>query len=78
MRTVEEFEGAFATMTKERVDAIFVVASSLTGRGRDAPMLLAELAMKHRLPSMFGYKASGRRRSHELLAKLHRAHSARR
>jgi putative ABC transport system substrate-binding protein len=58
VRTVEEFEGAFATMTKERVDAIFVVASSLTGRGRAAPMLLAELAMKHRLPSMFGYKAS--------------------
>jgi putative ABC transport system substrate-binding protein len=58
VRTVEEFEGAFATMTKERVDAIFVVASSLTGRGRGAPMLLAELAMKHRLPSMFGYKAS--------------------
>jgi putative ABC transport system substrate-binding protein len=58
VRTVEEFEGAFATMVQERVDAIFVVASSLTGRGRDAPMLLAELAMKHRLPSMFGYKAS--------------------
>jgi putative ABC transport system substrate-binding protein len=58
VRTVEEFEDAFATMTKERVDAIFVVASSLTGRGRGAPMLLAELAMKHRLPSMFGYKAS--------------------
>src|SRR6476620_1594434 len=56
--TVEEFEGAFATMVQERVDAIFVVASSLTGRGRAAPMLLAELAMKHRLPSMFGYKAS--------------------
>jgi putative ABC transport system substrate-binding protein len=58
VRTVEEFEGAFATMTKERVDAIFVVASSLTGRGGGALMLLAELAMKHRLPSMFGYKAS--------------------
>jgi putative ABC transport system substrate-binding protein len=58
VRTVEEFEGAFATMAKERVDAIFVVPSSLTGRGGDAPILLAELAMKHRLPSMFGYKAS--------------------
>ena len=45
-------------MTKERVDAIFVVASSLTGRGGAAPTVLAELAMKHRLPSMFGYKAS--------------------
>lgn len=58
VRTVEEFEGAFETMTKERVGALFVVASSLTGRGRGAPELLAELAMKHRLPSMFGYKAS--------------------
>src|SRR5215217_7353710 len=58
VRTVEEFQGAFATMTKEGVDAIFVIASSLTGRGRAAPKLLAELAMKHRLPSMFGYKAS--------------------
>ena len=54
VRTVEEFEGAFETMTKERVDAVFVVAASLTGRGRAAPVLLAELAMKHRLPSMFG------------------------
>jgi hypothetical protein len=50
VRTVEEFEGAFETMTKERVDAVFVVAASLTGRGRAAPVLLAELAMKHRLP----------------------------
>ena len=58
VRTVEEFEGAFATMSKERVDAIFVVASSLTGRSRAAPTLLAELAMKYRLPSMFGYRAS--------------------
>ena len=58
VRTVEEFEGAFETMTKERVGALFVVASSLTGRGRAAHELLAELAMKHRLPSMFGYKAS--------------------
>jgi putative tryptophan/tyrosine transport system substrate-binding protein len=58
VRTVEEFAGAFTTMTEQRVDAVFAVASSLTGRGRAAPMLLAELAMKHRLPSMFGYKAS--------------------
>jgi putative tryptophan/tyrosine transport system substrate-binding protein len=58
VRTIEEFEGAFATLAQERIDAIYIVPSSLTGRGRDAPMLLAELAMKHRLPSMFGYKAS--------------------
>jgi putative ABC transport system substrate-binding protein len=58
VRAVEEFEDAFATMTKERVDAVFVVASSLTGRSSVAPIVLGELAMKHRLPSMFGYKAS--------------------
>ena len=79
VRTVEEFESAFATMTKERVDAIFVVASSLTrsrprcaraaGRaGTEAP-----LAEHVRVQG-----ECGRRRPHELLAKLHRAHSARR
>jgi len=78
VRTVEEFEGAhFATMTKERVERQFYVRGFVAHRSRPSlrPMLLAEwLAMKHRLPSMFGYKAScGRRRSHELLAKLRRA-----
>jgi putative ABC transport system substrate-binding protein len=58
VRAVEEFEGAFATVAQERVDAIYVVGAALTGRGREAPKLLGELAMKHRLPSMFGYKAS--------------------
>jgi putative ABC transport system substrate-binding protein len=58
VRTVEEFGGAFATMAEERVDAIYIVPSSLTLRGRDAPRLLAELALKHRLPSMFGGNVS--------------------
>jgi putative ABC transport system substrate-binding protein len=58
VRTVEEFEGAFATMAQERVDAIYIVPSSLTLRGRDAPRLLGELALKHRLPSIFGGKVS--------------------
>src|SRR5262245_16434961 len=52
-RTVEEFDGAFATMTRERVDGFLVVASPLSVSQR-AP--LAELALKHRLPGMFGTK----------------------
>ena len=50
-RTVEDFEGAFATMARERMDGFFVAASTLTLSQR---ALLAELAVKHRLPSMFG------------------------
>jgi putative ABC transport system substrate-binding protein len=51
--TVEDFDGAFSTMTRERVDAFFVLASPITVAQR---MLLAELALKHRLPGMFGVK----------------------
>jgi len=54
VRTVEEFEGAFASMAQAGARAVVVFASSLTVRGRDAPALLAALALKHRLPSMFG------------------------
>jgi len=50
-RTVEDFGGAFATMTRERVDGFLVVASPLSVSQR-AP--LAELATNHRLPGMFG------------------------
>jgi putative tryptophan/tyrosine transport system substrate-binding protein len=56
VRTVEEFEGAFATLAQHRVDAVFVHGASLTARGRKAPQLLAELALQHRLPSMFGIR----------------------
>ena len=52
MQAVEDFEEAFAAIARERVDAVFVMASALTVRSR--PALLAELAMRHRLPSMFG------------------------
>jgi putative ABC transport system substrate-binding protein len=48
-----EFDGAFATMVHDRVDAVLVHASTQTVRG-DGPRLLAELAQKHRLPAMFG------------------------
>ena len=50
-RTVEEFDGAFSTMTQERMGGFLVVASPLSFSQR-AP--LAELALKHRLPGMFG------------------------
>jgi putative tryptophan/tyrosine transport system substrate-binding protein len=54
-RTVDDFEGAFSTMSRERVAGILVVASPLTYSQR-AP--LAELALKHRLPGMFGDKGN--------------------
>jgi putative tryptophan/tyrosine transport system substrate-binding protein len=53
VRSVEDLDGAFARMDRARVDGFLVVASSLTFSARG---LLAELALKHRLPGMFGTK----------------------
>jgi putative ABC transport system substrate-binding protein len=53
MATVEDFDMAFSTMTQERIDAFLVLASPITVAQRT---LLAELALKHRLPGMFGVK----------------------
>ena len=53
VRTVEDFEGAFATMTRERAGGFLVVASPLFLVQR-APLF--ELALKHRLPGMFSTK----------------------
>ena len=50
-QTVEEFDGAFSTMTRERMGGFLVIASPLSFSQR-AP--LAELALKHWLPGMFG------------------------
>jgi ABC-type uncharacterized transport system substrate-binding protein len=55
VHTVEEFDGAFATLARERVSGVFVVASALTAAH---PARLAELALQHRLPSMFGVRAN--------------------
>ena len=55
VRTVEEFDGAFATLARERVGGVFVVASALTTAH---PARLAELALQHRLPSMFGVRGN--------------------
>lgn len=49
--TVAEYDGAFATMAQARVGAVLVHSSALTVRHN--PRLLAELALKHRLPTMF-------------------------
>jgi ABC-type uncharacterized transport system substrate-binding protein len=51
VQTVEDLYGAFAMAAQERVDGILVQPTSLS-RSYRAP--LAELALKHRLPSMFG------------------------
>jgi putative ABC transport system substrate-binding protein len=50
-RTRDDFPVAFATMARERADALIVVSSPLARVERN---LLAELELKHRLPAMFG------------------------
>ena len=54
--TVADFNGAFATMAQDRVGAVLVHGSSLTARHN--PTLLAELALKHRLPTMFSVRSN--------------------
>jgi putative ABC transport system substrate-binding protein len=48
----EDFEDALATMAQERDDGVFILGSALTARSD--PVLLAELAVRHRLPTSFG------------------------
>jgi putative tryptophan/tyrosine transport system substrate-binding protein len=55
IRTHNDIEGAFSRMVAERVDAFLVVASPLTNSGRAE---LVELALRHRLPGMFGLKVN--------------------
>jgi len=51
-----DYAGAFAAMARDRVDAVLVHGSALTAR-HNRP-LLAELALKYRLPSMFQVRAN--------------------
>ena len=51
--TVEDFDGAFATMPRERLGGFLVVASPLT---TSQPTRLAELALEQRLPGVFATK----------------------
>lgn len=50
VKTVDEFDDAFAAMVRERVDGVLVHGASLTGTHTER---LAELTLKHRLPTMF-------------------------
>jgi putative tryptophan/tyrosine transport system substrate-binding protein len=50
-QTAEDFDRAFSTLTRERVDGFLVVASPLA---RTQRLHLAELELSHRLPGMFG------------------------
>jgi putative ABC transport system substrate-binding protein len=52
-RTVESFEEAFSTMSRDNVDAFLVVSAPLNISHRAR---LAELALKQRLPGMYGTK----------------------
>jgi putative ABC transport system substrate-binding protein len=53
--TVEDFDGAFAAMTREHLDAFLVVASPVTIYWRAR---LAELALAHQLPGVFADKGN--------------------
>ena len=54
-QSIEELEAAFAAMAQDRVGAFLDVASPLTFSERAR---VAELALQHRLPGMFGIKAN--------------------
>ena len=51
VRAPEDFEGAFAVMARERAEALLVIAASIFFV---AQRQLGDLAMKQRLPTMFG------------------------
>jgi putative ABC transport system substrate-binding protein len=52
-RGPDELEGAFAAMTRERAGALFVPADIIFVRHAQR---MAELAARHRLPAMFGFR----------------------
>jgi putative ABC transport system substrate-binding protein len=53
VQSEEDFHPAFAQMARDGLDGFMVLATPLTLSGR---ALIAELAIKHRLPSVFGTK----------------------
>jgi len=53
VRAPEDFDRAFGTMARERVNGFVAVASPLL---RSHRVVLAELSLKHRLPGIFGPK----------------------
>ena len=55
VRTGAELEGAFSSMTREQAQAVVVLSSAFVLAERQQ---LAELALRHRLPTMFGNRYS--------------------
>jgi putative ABC transport system substrate-binding protein len=53
VRTAAEYDGAFAAMVGERADGVLVLSTPLYIAGAER---LAELGIKHRLPTLFGPK----------------------
>ena len=53
VRGPDDFEGAFSAMTRERADAFLVIAAAIFFT---AQRQLADFAVKHRLPTMFGVR----------------------
>jgi putative ABC transport system substrate-binding protein len=53
VRSAAEYEGAFSAMVRERADGVLVLSTPLFIAGAKR---LAELALTHRLPSLFGPK----------------------
>ena len=53
MASPDEFEAAFSTMTRERANAVLVISAVMFF---GAQRQLASLALKHRLPTMFGLR----------------------
>lgn len=53
VRTADDFDSAFATMAREQVAALLVIAEGLFIRQRER---LAELALAHRMPTMHGVR----------------------
>ena len=53
-RRIEDFENAFASILGADADGVLVLASPMSYSDRG--MLLAQLALKYRLPAMFGFK----------------------
>jgi putative ABC transport system substrate-binding protein len=52
-RGPDEFEGAYAKMTRDRVDGLIVFPAGIFANAR---VRLVELAAKHRLPAMFEHR----------------------
>jgi putative tryptophan/tyrosine transport system substrate-binding protein len=55
VQTVQDFDGVFSAMTRERVDGFVVPSSPLTNVH---PAPLAHLQLKHRLPGIFGNRVN--------------------